>query len=88
MSGSSRDWSTPNVPNGGRKLKGGMSETGMTPDGKKRQVGLQNQLGASAGQLNPAWVAQLQGLPDGWLDLPDATLDRLVRERHSRGGKG
>jgi hypothetical protein len=35
-------WPTPNVPNGGRKPKGGMSRTGMTPDGKKRQVGLEN----------------------------------------------
>ena len=84
MSGSSRDWSTPNVPNGGRKPKGGMNETGMTPDGKKRQVGLQNQLGASAGQLNPAWVAQLQGLPDDWLDLPDAVLSRLLATRTRR----
>ena len=37
-----RMWPTPNVPNGGRKPKGGMSRTGMTPDGKKRQVGLEN----------------------------------------------
>jgi hypothetical protein len=32
-------WATPCVPNGGRKPKGGaMSNTGQTPDGKKRQV--------------------------------------------------
>ncbi len=30
---------TPNVPNGGRQPAGGMSPTGITPDGKKRQVG-------------------------------------------------
>ena len=35
-------WPTPNVPNGGRSPKDGMSLTGMTPDGKKRQVGLEN----------------------------------------------
>src|SRR3990167_10216758 len=36
-------WPTPNVPNGGRRPKGGkMSRTGMTPDGKKRQVELEN----------------------------------------------
>ncbi len=35
-------WPTQNVPNGGRKPKHGMSATGMTPDGKKRQVGLEN----------------------------------------------
>lgn len=35
-------WPTPTVPNGGRAPKGGMSATGMTPDGKKRQVDLQH----------------------------------------------
>jgi hypothetical protein len=39
----------------------------------------------SSGQLNPAWVTQLQGLPDGWLDLPDATLSRLSATRTRRG---
>lgn len=34
-------WPTPCVPNGGRSPKGGMSITGMTPDGIKRQVDLQ-----------------------------------------------
>lgn len=34
-------WPTPTVPNGGRSPKGGMGPTGMTPDGKKRQVDLQ-----------------------------------------------
>jgi len=34
-------WPTPNVPNGGRSpATGTMSRTGMTPDGKKRQVDL------------------------------------------------
>lgn len=31
------------TPNGGRKLQEGTSPTGMTPDGIKRQVGLENQ---------------------------------------------
>lgn len=35
-------WPTPVGPNGGRAPKGGMSRTGMTPDGKKRQVDLQH----------------------------------------------
>lgn len=35
-------WPTPNVPNGGRSPLGGtMTTTGQTPDGKKRQVGLE-----------------------------------------------
>lgn len=38
-------WLTPDAPNGGRRAKGGpMSKTGKTLDGKKRQVGLQNQV--------------------------------------------
>jgi hypothetical protein len=36
-------WFTPNVPNGGRALAPEISLTGMTPDGKKRQVDLANQ---------------------------------------------
>jgi hypothetical protein len=36
-------WFTPNTPNGGRKLPDNTSPTGMTPDGIKRQVGLENQ---------------------------------------------
>jgi hypothetical protein len=35
-------WPTPCVPNGGRSPKGGMSRTGITPDGKKRQVDLRH----------------------------------------------
>jgi len=42
LTAQARMWPTANVPNGGRKPKGGMSQTGITPDGKKRQVGLDN----------------------------------------------
>lgn len=35
-------WPTPNLPNGGRCLPDGTTRTGMTPDGKKRQVDLAN----------------------------------------------
>jgi hypothetical protein len=35
-------WPTPNVPNGGRTLAPETSDTGITADGKKRQVGLEN----------------------------------------------
>lgn len=37
-----RQWPTPNVPNGGRKLSDDTSNTGVTADGKKRQFGLEN----------------------------------------------
>ena len=34
-------WPTPNVPNGGRVNPEGTSPTGMTPDGEKKQIGLE-----------------------------------------------
>ena len=37
-------WATPTVPLGGRSPAGGMSPTGMTLDGKKRQVDLRYQV--------------------------------------------
>lgn len=37
-------WYTPNVPNGGRALSDDTSDTGLTADGIKRQVGLENQV--------------------------------------------
>lgn len=40
----SRLWQTPNVPNGGRVNPPDMSPTGIMPDGRKRQVGLEHQV--------------------------------------------
>lgn len=36
-------WYTPNVPNGGRTLSAEATTTGMTPEERKQQVGLENQ---------------------------------------------
>jgi hypothetical protein len=38
----------------------------------------------SSGSLNAAWVQQLMGYPDGWLDLPTSTLSTLSATRRSR----
>jgi hypothetical protein len=54
-------WHTPNVPNGGRVNPLGTSPTGMTPDGKKRQVGLENQ----AVQIWPTPKASAGGSEQG-----------------------
>ena len=43
IEGQAAMWKTPDVPNGGRALKPGTSETGRRPDGSKAQVGLENQ---------------------------------------------
>lgn len=36
-------WATPNVPNGGRVNPAGTSETGIAPDGSKKQIGIETQ---------------------------------------------
>lgn len=41
----------------------------------------------SSGQLNPAWVTQLQGLPDGWMDLPVETVRKLRESSRGNGGR-
>lgn len=51
---------------------------------------LRTEVAAPGGQLNPAWVAQLQGAPDGWLDLsrdvPDqARIDAATNPRWPAG---
>ena len=63
-----RMWPTPNVPNGDRKPKGGrMSITGMTPEGKKRQVGLENAVEMYIGS-NPSISSALvsHANPSAW----------------------
>lgn len=52
-------WATPNVPNGGRKPAQPMSATGMTEDGTKRQVGLENQVGWWERGMTPPQSAAL-----------------------------
>lgn len=44
LTGAVRLWQTPNVPNGGRVNPAEMSPTGIMPDGRKRQVGLEHQV--------------------------------------------
>jgi len=72
-SGKPNDWRTPTDERRG---------VHHHPDAKAGQHSLTTQ---AKGQLNPVWVQSLQGLPDGWLDLPDATLSRLLATRTRRG---
>lgn len=84
-------WSTPDASsnrksarammpsvNNGRRSGGGQS----SPPGLEQQAEI---LAQSPGQLNPDWVEQLQGLPDGWTAIDDATVSRLLGTRTRRG---
>lgn len=51
-------WPTPCVPNGGRSPKAGMSVTGVTPEGTKRQVDLQEVCRQVTSALWPTPTAQ------------------------------
>jgi len=72
-SGKPRDWPTPVASEGGE---------GTTPENRGKKLHIEVKTGA--GQLSPDWVEQLQGLPDGWTRLPDATVSRLLATRTRR----
>jgi len=77
---------TPTVPNGGRSPKGGMSPTGMTPDGKKRQVDLNHQVKQRGKGLWPTPMSYSHG-PDS--NPPGITkLDIEVRNMYPKEGTG
>lgn len=44
LTAATRLWKTPDTPSGGRTMPEGTTPTGMTPDGKKVTVGLENQV--------------------------------------------
>jgi hypothetical protein len=78
-------WATPTTPNGGRVSKQPMSPTGMLPDGRKRQVGLENQVKVQSGLvLNPEWVECLMGLPIGWTEPAGLPAEDRPSTRGSR----
>ena len=78
--GKRRDWSTPEAAQG----LGGHLSRGGKRKGDQLLAGQAKGDRTTPGALNPAWVCQLQGLPDGWLDLPDAVLSRLSATRTPR----
>jgi hypothetical protein len=78
MDGKPRDWPTPaaQTSNGGAKgLDGGAAARAML-----KGTELEHDLYS----LNPAWVQQLMGYPDGWLHLPAETLSSLSATASSR----
>lgn len=68
--GKRRDWCTPgaSLAEAGTQSRGGDRKHELLLNGQARAES------PRAGSLNPAWVAQLQGFPDGWLDLPEEAL--------------
>lgn len=82
-SGKRHDWPTPTA----------RDDHGPGPNHTKGGTDLPKTAGATGrGSLNPKWVSQLQGLPDGWLDSnpPDDALGcarsatRSIRKRSQR----
>lgn len=58
-----RDWPTPNS----------RDHKDCGPNVNWDNVASKSKLaGVAAGPLNPAWVSQLMGFPDGWVDIPPA----------------
>lgn len=56
-----------------------------TPTANRRD-GLQSHgVNVVAGSLNPDWVMQFMGFPDGWLDLDPEALGRIRPARKPRG---
>jgi hypothetical protein len=58
-------WQTPSVAD---TLGGHLSRSGKRSNELLLKGQAQKATPGVRGQLNPAWVGQLMGLPDGWLD--------------------
>lgn len=72
-------WQTPQAvqSDGGHRSRGGKRANELLLAGQAVQAnGSTN--GRGHGSLNPAWVLQLQGFPDGWLDLSDEAASKLL----------
>lgn len=75
--GKLRDWSTPQAHDSqGMGNPQRVGRFGTMHGGRNLNDDAAKEAG-SRGTLNPAWVTQLMGFPDGWLDLPAETLSKL-----------
>jgi hypothetical protein len=87
-------WQTPNVPNGGRVNPADMSPTGKMPDGRKRQVGLENQAKMVEAGLWPTPTASAQNTSSSYSEnrsrqngIPLADAVRLMPTPTARDWK-
>ena len=71
-------WHTPNVPNGGRVNPPDMTPTGKLANGKKRQVGLENQVRMVERGLWPTPKASPSGPDYARVNRPDSGGDDLA----------
>lgn len=63
-----RDWPTPTATEYGSNCGGAAGRAGKVRPSLSRLVkDATSTTGNSLGHLNPEWVAQLMGFPDGWL---------------------
>lgn len=87
-------WQTPNVPNGGRVNPPDMTPTGMMPDGRKRQVGLEHQVRMTEQGLWPTPTARdyKDGSAESCKNVPvNGLLGRAVHlwaTPNARDGRG
>lgn len=79
------DWQTPQACQsiGGHRSRGGKRANELLLAGQAVQAS-GNMSGRGRGSLNSAWVSQLMGYPDGWLDLPTEVLSGLLETQSSR----
>lgn len=92
--GKRRDWCTPNASLGeaGTTSRSGHRIGELLLSGQAKAESLATSgtsapptsWGQRSGSLNPTWVAQLMGFPDGWLDLPEEALSALSATASSR----
>ena len=76
------NWPTPGAQDGGRGPRS--REAREAREAKGKQIDLVDMI---PGSLNPAWVSQLMGFPDGWLDgLPAPAKNSTRGKRRAPSG--
>lgn len=83
LTAATRTWNTPSAQDA-KNLTLPPSQTQRDPVVGQLLRESPSTIGKPHGSLSSKWVLQLQGYPDGWLDLPTNTLSTLSETRKSR----